>query len=213
VMSRNVWFCMPAVYVYVGCCWLCYIYMSLIYGEYLVNVHSSDIPHTFIPHFTLHSAEKNPHQIFHKLHVDNFPHSAIRIPQNTPSLSQIRNGHSASILQVRSATKNMNDVDNDNENNLPATFHRELHHNCLRSSSFRHNIDKSGCNGWQVNKGTWDDMTQLLTWPGYRRPLRYRLFTYVNEAFIDCRQPSALVRWECSCAVERKVKALLKFDD
>jgi len=32
--------------------------MSLIYGEYLVNVHFSDIPHTFIPHFTLHSAEK-----------------------------------------------------------------------------------------------------------------------------------------------------------
>jgi len=32
--------------------------MSVIYGEYLVNVHFSDIPHTFIPHFTLHSAEK-----------------------------------------------------------------------------------------------------------------------------------------------------------
>jgi len=32
--------------------------MSLIYGEYLVNVHSSDILHTFIPHFALHSAEK-----------------------------------------------------------------------------------------------------------------------------------------------------------
>ena len=32
--------------------------MCLIYGEYLVNVHFSDIPHTFIPHFTLHSAEK-----------------------------------------------------------------------------------------------------------------------------------------------------------
>ena len=59
--------------------------MSLIYGEYLVNVHFCDIPHTFIPHFTLHSAEKNPHQIFRKLPVDNFPHSAIRIPQNTPS--------------------------------------------------------------------------------------------------------------------------------
>ena len=84
-MSRNVWLWMPAVYVYVGCCWLCYIYMSLIYGEYLVKVHSSDIPHTFIPHFTLHSAEKNPHQIFRKLPVDNFLHSAIRIPQNTPS--------------------------------------------------------------------------------------------------------------------------------
>ena len=84
-MSRNVWLWMPAVYVYAGCCWLCYIYMSLIYGEYLANVHFSDIPHSFIPHFTLHSAEKNPHQIFRKLSVDNFPHSSIRIPQNTPS--------------------------------------------------------------------------------------------------------------------------------
>jgi len=32
--------------------------MSLIYGEYLVNVHFSDIPHTFILHSTLHSSEK-----------------------------------------------------------------------------------------------------------------------------------------------------------
>jgi len=29
--------------------------------------------------------QKNPHQIFRKLPVDNFPHSAICIPQNTPS--------------------------------------------------------------------------------------------------------------------------------
>jgi len=79
-MSRNVWFCMPAVYVYVGCCWLCYIYMSLIYGEYIVNVHSSDIPHTFIPHFTLHSAEK----IRIKFSA-NYPLTTFRIPQNTPS--------------------------------------------------------------------------------------------------------------------------------
>jgi len=83
-MSRNVSLWMPAVYVYIGCCWR-YFYMSLIYGEYLVNVHFSDIPHTFIPHFTPHSAEKNPHQIFRKLPVENFPHSAIRIPRNTPS--------------------------------------------------------------------------------------------------------------------------------
>jgi len=58
---------------------------SRIYGEYLANVHFIDIPHTFIPHFTLHSAKKNPHQIFRKLPLDNFQHSAIRIPQNTPS--------------------------------------------------------------------------------------------------------------------------------
>ena len=50
--------------------------MSLIYGEYLVNVHFGDIPHTSIPHFTLHSA-KNPQRIFRKLPLDNFPHSAI----------------------------------------------------------------------------------------------------------------------------------------
>jgi len=62
-----------------GCLCLCYFCM------YLVNVHFIDIPHTFIPHFTLHSAKKNPHQIFRKLPLDNFQHSAIRIPQNTPS--------------------------------------------------------------------------------------------------------------------------------
>jgi len=66
----------------------CYFYVSLIYGEYLANVHFGDIPHTFIPHFTLHSAEKNPHRIFRKLPHDNFPHSAFRVPQNTPSLLQ-----------------------------------------------------------------------------------------------------------------------------
>jgi len=44
----------------------------------LVNVHFSDIPHTFILHFTLHSAEKNPHRIFRKLPLDNFPQSAFR---------------------------------------------------------------------------------------------------------------------------------------
>jgi len=37
---------------------LYYCYVSLIYGEYLASVHFGDIPHTFIPHFTLHSAEK-----------------------------------------------------------------------------------------------------------------------------------------------------------
>jgi len=48
-------------------------YVSLIYGEHLANVYFGDIPH-----FTLHSAEKNPHWIFSKLPVDNFPHSAFR---------------------------------------------------------------------------------------------------------------------------------------
>jgi len=44
--------------------------------RYLANVHFGDIPHTFIPHFTLHSAEKNLHRIFRKLPLDNYPHSA-----------------------------------------------------------------------------------------------------------------------------------------
>jgi len=54
--------------------------MSLIYSEYwyLANVHFCDILHTFIPHFTLHSTEKNPHWIFRKLPVHNFPHSTFR---------------------------------------------------------------------------------------------------------------------------------------
>ena len=56
--------------------------MSVIYGEYLVNVHFSDIPHTFIPHFTLHSAEK----IGIKFST-NYPLTTFRIPQNTPSLA------------------------------------------------------------------------------------------------------------------------------
>ena len=51
--------------------------MSLIYGEYLVNVHSSDIPHSFIPHFTLHSAEK----IRIKFSA-NYPLTTLRIPQS-----------------------------------------------------------------------------------------------------------------------------------
>ena len=55
-----------------------YFYVSLIYLKYryLANVHFCDIPHTFIPHFTLYSAEKNPHCIFCKLPVRKFPHSA-----------------------------------------------------------------------------------------------------------------------------------------
>jgi len=50
-------------------------FICLIYGEYLVNVHSSDIPH-----FTLHSAEK----IRIKFSA-NYPLTTFRIPQNTPS--------------------------------------------------------------------------------------------------------------------------------
>jgi len=53
---------------------------SLIYGEYLVNVHFSDIPHTFILDFTLHSAEKIRIRF-----SANYPLTTFRIPQNTPS--------------------------------------------------------------------------------------------------------------------------------
>jgi len=53
----------------------CIIILSVIYGEYLANFHFGDIPHTCIPHFTLHSAEKNLLWIFRKL-----PLSAVRRP-------------------------------------------------------------------------------------------------------------------------------------
>jgi len=59
-------------------------HISLIYGEYLVNVHFSDIPHAFIPHYPSFQ-RKNLHRIFCKLPLDNFPHSTFCIPQNAPS--------------------------------------------------------------------------------------------------------------------------------
>ena len=64
-------------YVYVVCCRLLLLGLcvSLIYGEYVVNVHFGDIPHTSIPHFTF-IPQKNPHRIFRKLPLDNFAHSA-----------------------------------------------------------------------------------------------------------------------------------------
>jgi len=54
-----------------------YFYASLIYGKYryLANVHLCNIPHTFIPHFTLHSAEK--------IRIEfsaNYPCTTFRIP-------------------------------------------------------------------------------------------------------------------------------------
>ena len=90
---------MPAVYMFTLDV-VDYVTLSLVYGEYLVNVHFSDILHTFIPHFTLHSAEKNPHRNFRKLPVDNFPHSAIRkIP--LPKLStQSRRWHPRVVQSV-----------------------------------------------------------------------------------------------------------------
>jgi len=56
-----------------------YFNVSLIYYEYqyLANVHFSDIPHTFIPHFTLHSAEKIPIAF-----SANYPFTNFRIPRS-----------------------------------------------------------------------------------------------------------------------------------
>jgi len=71
-MLRNASLWMPAVYVYVACCRLYYFYLSVIYGAYLVNVHFGNIPHSFIPHFTLHSAEKSASN-FPQITLDNFP--------------------------------------------------------------------------------------------------------------------------------------------
>jgi len=51
--------------------------MSLIYAEYLVNVHFGNIPHTFIPHFTFHSAEKISIEF-----STNYPSTTFRIPQS-----------------------------------------------------------------------------------------------------------------------------------
>jgi len=78
---------MPEVYVYVACCGSHYFYkMSLISGEYLVNVHYGDIPHTFIMHFPLHSAEK-----IHVKFSANYPLTTFHIPhpQNAPSLIKL----------------------------------------------------------------------------------------------------------------------------
>jgi len=52
-------------------------FIYLVYGEYLGNTHFGDILHTFIPHFTLHSAEK--------LHIEfsaNYPSTTFRIPRS-----------------------------------------------------------------------------------------------------------------------------------
>ena len=38
--------------------YITFVCRSLIYGEYFANVPFGDIPHTFIPLFTLHSAVK-----------------------------------------------------------------------------------------------------------------------------------------------------------
>ena len=80
---------LPPVYVYVACCWLYYFDISVIYAAYLLFSKCSFRRHSAYFHSTLYRSscrKKNLHQIFRKLPFDNFPHSAFRIPQNTPSL-------------------------------------------------------------------------------------------------------------------------------
>ena len=62
------------------CVIIIYNFVSLIYREYLANVHFSDIPHTFILHFTLHSAEKIRIEFSANYPLTTFriPHSALR---------------------------------------------------------------------------------------------------------------------------------------
>ena len=55
-------------YLFVACCWLYCFYVSLIYDNYLANVHYGDIPHTFIPRFNLLFAEKIRIEFICKLH-------------------------------------------------------------------------------------------------------------------------------------------------
>jgi len=64
-------------------------FVSLIYGEYLANVHFCGIPYSFIPHFTLHSAEKIRIEFFRKLPGDNFRYNcSIILPPETYAIAK-----------------------------------------------------------------------------------------------------------------------------
>ena len=69
--------------------------MSVIYGEYLVDVHFSNILHSFILHFTLHSTEKICIEF-----SANYPLTTFRIPQNTPS-------HRPSVCRLSSVCRSV----------------------------------------------------------------------------------------------------------
>jgi len=80
--------------------------MSLIYSEYLVNVHSSDIPHAFIPHFTLHSAEKirirfsanYPLTTFRIPHSAKYPFPALAASVNSVKTTAVHTQYVVAIL-------------------------------------------------------------------------------------------------------------------
>ena len=130
-MSRNVSLWMPAVYVYIGCCWLCYFYMSLVYGEYLVNVHFSDIPHTFIPHFTLYSAEK--------IRIEfsaNYPLRTFRIPQSAFRKIPLPSTYCGTVLVTAESRCIRNQVTDVLRNRL--TGGEWIRNNCYISNSNFH---------------------------------------------------------------------------
>jgi len=59
-----------------------------VFSKCLFLRHSAYFHSALYPSFR----RKNPHRIFRKLLIDNFPHSAICIPQNTPSRTNHRDG-------------------------------------------------------------------------------------------------------------------------
>ena len=78
---------LPTAYVYVACCrllLLCVSNLRRVFSKCSFRWHSAYFHSAFYPSFR----RKNPHRIFRKLPHDNFPHSAFRVPQNTPSLLQ-----------------------------------------------------------------------------------------------------------------------------
>jgi len=70
---------------------------------------------------------KNPHRIFRKLPLDNFPHSAIRILQNTPShcpgsialctRGSLHKSVKGCLPQIKSCSNSQNKIRNIIENN------------------------------------------------------------------------------------------------
>jgi len=78
-MSTNVSLSMPAIYVYVACCRLYYFYVSLIYGEYLANVHFRMLSFRALPFIPQKKSASN----FPQITPWQLP--AFSVPQNTPS--------------------------------------------------------------------------------------------------------------------------------
>ena len=70
--------------------------------------------------------EKNPHQIFRKLPLDNFPHSAIRIPQNTPSKQHLTTKDTSQRCPPLIVLKEENN-NNSNNNRVPDLYLPQFH--------------------------------------------------------------------------------------